>query len=296
MARTFYKEQSERWSRHLQWLRSILCYRPILWRSRVPRLVHRDRRETLLAFAREVAPTAEPARLRHLVGLAKREVLRDRHRTTLGLLVSNDGRGREFMAQFIFKHDGPDVLAPEFQPLDVRQSARWERLKAAMVIDAQDEPAREVRAQQETCNQHLETVKVSIPNVDPRSETSPALLAPSTNPEPLPTLDELAEFYSEWLLAELHPMSWDAITKQTRLEIWRPFKEHKRAAASNAIVSNGAKFRPSCVGSDGFDMNNLYADWGARWLVTKNPNPDTVSKACQEGLRIAGEKWDRKDR
>jgi hypothetical protein len=131
-----YGEQAECWRRFVQYLRCIMCFRPTFRRSTGPRLIHRDRREKLLTLAKEVAPTLDPARLRYLVDLAKREVLRGRHPETLGLLVEDDMRGREFLARFISKHDGPYVLASEFQSLDVQQSERGERMKAGLVLGA----------------------------------------------------------------------------------------------------------------------------------------------------------------
>jgi hypothetical protein len=133
-----YKGQSERWGRFLQWMRCILCYRPTLWKSSALPVFHRDRREMMLARATEVAPTADPALLLHLADLAKREVLRDRHPVTLGMLVSDDVRGREFMARFLIKRIDPEILSTEFQSLDVQQAARGERLKNALVLDEPD--------------------------------------------------------------------------------------------------------------------------------------------------------------
>ena len=40
------------------------------------------------------------------------------------------------LAMFILKHLGPEILVPEFQPLDVRQSDREEKLKRALMFDA----------------------------------------------------------------------------------------------------------------------------------------------------------------
>jgi hypothetical protein len=287
-----YKEQAERWNRFLQWMHCILCYRPTLWKSSALRLIHRDRREKLLELATEVAPTANPAQLRHVVGLAKRELLRGRHPETLGLVVSDDARGREFMARFIGKRMDPEILAPEFQSLDVRQAACGERLKKALVIDEPDEPVHEVQVAATTGEEHRDTAGVPVPSAYSSSDAPADFLAPTANPESIPTQDELTLLYTRWLAREFDPGDWDSITKQTQLEIWRPYREPKRATAANTAVSNDPEIRPDYFGADAFEANNLYAMWGARWLTTKNPNPNAAIEATIEGFRLV-DAWER---
>jgi hypothetical protein len=290
IGRNAYKEQAESWRRHLQFTHCILCYRPVRSRLKSPRLGHRDQREQLLRIAKEVAPTADPARLLELVDLARREVRRGRHGTKLRTLLSDEARAKQFMAQFILKRDGPDVLAPEFQPLDVRQSACGERMKIAMVIDESEESEPEVSVKP-TATEHCHaSAKAATAGVS--SKTPAALSVPVTDPQPVPSLKELALLYTKWLVREFDPGDWGSITKQTQLEIWRPYREPKYATAPKTVVSSDAEIRPAYLGSDAFEANNLYAIWGATWLIAKNPNPNTVARAATEGLRLADE-WER---
>jgi hypothetical protein len=203
IGRNAYKEQAESWRRHLQFMHCILCYRPVLSRLKSPRLLHRDQREQLLRIAKEVAPPADPARLRELVDLARREVRRGRHGTKLRTLLSDEVRAKQFMVQFILKRDSPDILAPKFQPLDVRQAHCGERMKAAMVLE--DESAHAIQTQKKQGEKPRDSPEIPIPTVDNGSEASTAFVTPFLDQKAIPTLEELVELYAGWLLAELIP-------------------------------------------------------------------------------------------
>jgi hypothetical protein len=287
-----YKGQSESWSRFVLYMKSILCCRPVFLKSKALPLMHRNGRDKLFEYAKAVAPAVPPARLKELVVLAKRELLRYRHPVTLGMLVSDEKLGRRFMAKFILKREDPHVLAKEFQSLDIIQSDRGEKLKAALVLDDFDEPAEKVTVIKPSAELRPDTAKPPIPIVDGSFEASAALPAPSTGPGPVPSVKELALLYTQWLARQFDPGDWDSITKQTQLEIWRPYHEPKRATASYTAVSNDPELRPEYLGSDAFEANNVYATWGATWLAAKNPNPNTAARAAAEGLRLADE-WER---
>jgi len=107
-----YGEQAECWRRFLQYMRCILCFRPTFWKSGAMRLFHRDRREKLLALAKEVAPTLDPSHLRHLVNLAKREVLRGRHPETLGLLVEDGYARKGVFGAVLYRSHRPRASRP----------------------------------------------------------------------------------------------------------------------------------------------------------------------------------------
>jgi hypothetical protein len=286
-----YGEQAEIWRRFLQYVHGILCYRPAQRKFSGLRLLHRDQRQKLLELATEVAPTADPALLLHLVDLVKREVLRDRHPVTLGMLVSDDARGLEFMASFLGNHIDPYLLAPEFQSLDIVQSAREEQLKKALVLDQDDDPVDEVQVAGKIVEEPGATTEEPPPRVESLAEAPAAPLASAVT---VSTQQELAEQYAEWLLAEVHPADWESITTQTQDEIWRPTRERRPRTVPKIPPGAGAEFRPSCPGPDAFELNNRYADWGAAWLLAGNPSPNTASKAAREGVRIAKEQWDRR--
>jgi hypothetical protein len=299
-----YGEQAKCWRRFLQWMRCIHCFRPAPWRSSGPRLLHRDQREKLLALAIEVVPTAAPAHLRHLVDLAKREVLRDRHPTTLGLLMSDDTRAREFLAQFIVERDGPDILAPEFQSLDVRQSARGEQLKLALIIDDGEEEglSQEIQAQKKARDVHRNTTKGSVPTANASAEVQTGTLAPADS-QIVPTQQELAEHYAHWLLEEADPADWEAISTQVHYlakyfnssYVWKSASKTVAEAIANAkaadVESTVSEPRSSDVPLTTFDIINFYAEWGARWLLSVNPARTPVRTATVEGIRLAREQW-----
>jgi hypothetical protein len=88
-----------------------------------------------------VLETADQQRIHHLADLARREIRRQRHvkiSPTLRELLLDHDRTRKFLAEFILKRDGPDILVPEFQPLCYRMAALGERMRAAMVLGAPD--------------------------------------------------------------------------------------------------------------------------------------------------------------
>jgi hypothetical protein len=288
-----YKEQAEIWRRFHLYMRSILCLRPDFVKSKALPLMHRNGREKLFEYAKAVAPAVPRASLWRLVILAKREVLRGRHPVTLGMLVSDEKLGRRFMAKFILKReDDPHVLAKEFQSLDIIQSDRGEKLKASLVLDDSDEPAEEISIIKPSAELRSDTAKPPIPSVDRSFEAPAALPGPSTVSGPVSSMKELALLYTQWLAREFDPGDWGSITKQTQLEIWRPYREPKYATAPKTVVSSDTEIRPAYLGSDAFEANNLYAIWGATWLIAKNPNPNTVARAATEGLRLADE-WER---
>ena len=85
-----------------------------------------------------VVATADQQQVHDLADLARREFRRRRHievSATLRALSEDHGKARQFLAQFIVKRLGPEILAPEFQSLDVRQPDRAEKLKLALRID-----------------------------------------------------------------------------------------------------------------------------------------------------------------
>jgi hypothetical protein len=112
--------------------------------------------------------------------LAKRELLRNRHPVTLGMLVSDEKLGRRFMAKFILKREDPHVLAKEFQSLDIIQSDREEKLKAALMLDDLDEPAEEVTVIKPSAELRPETAKPQIRGADCSFDAPAAHLPPST--------------------------------------------------------------------------------------------------------------------
>lgn len=288
-----YKQQAEIWRRFHLYMRSILCLRPDFVKSKALPLMHRNGREKLFEYANAVAPAVPRARLWRLVILAKREVLRDRHPVTLGMLVSDEKLGRRFMANFILKReDDPHVLSKEFQSLDVIQSDREEKLKAALVLDDLDEPAEEVTVIKFSAELRPYTANLLVSGVDCSFEVPAALPAPSAVSGPVPSAKELALLYTQWLAREFDPGDWGSITKQTQLEIWRPYREPKYATAPKTVLSSDAEIRPAYLGSDAFEANNVNAEWGAAWLTAKNSNPHTAASAAAEGLRLANE-WER---
>ena len=288
-----YKEQAEIWRRFLLYLRSILCLRPDFVKSKALPLMHRNGREKLFEYANAVAPAVPRARLWRLVILAKREVLRGRHPVTLGMLVSDEKLGRRFMANFILKReDDPHVLAKEFQSLDIIQSDRGEKLKAALVLDDLDEPAEKVTVILPSAELRPDIANPLVSGVDCSFEAPAALPTPSIDPRPVPSLKELALLYAQWLINKVDPGNWSSITSQTQIEIWRPYREPKRATTPKTAVSTDAEIPPDYLGSDAFEANNVYATWGAAWLTAKNPNPSAVARAATEGLRVADE-WER---
>jgi hypothetical protein len=255
--------------------------------------MHRNGREKLFEYAKAVAPAVPRARLWRLVILAKREVLRGRHPVTLGMLLSDEKLGRQFMAKFILKReDDPHVLAKEYQPLDIIQSDRGEKLKAGLVTDDLDEPVEKVTVIKPSAELRSDTTKPPIPSFDRSFEAPAALSGPSTVSVPVSSVKELALLYTQWLTRQFDPGDWGSITKQTQLEIWRPYREARRATVPKPVVSTDPDIRPEYLGSDAFEANNVNAEWGAAWLTAKNSNPHTAASAATEGLRLADE-WER---
>jgi len=266
-----YKQQAKIWHRFLLYMRSILCLRPVFLKSKALPLMHRNGREKLFEYAKAVAPTADPSRLKELVILAKREVLRDCHPVTFGMLVSDEKLGRRFMADFILNREDPHVLAKEFQSLDIIQSERAEKLKAALVLDDFDEPA--------------ETVTVIKPSAElhPDIAELPILVVPALN--------ELTVHFVRWLIAECIRGDWEMVTGQTRLWI-RHYHEIKYPLPSTTLDLSSSEFRPNYAGDDTGDLLRVFGGWGATRLLSQNADPRIAGKAAADGLRLAIE-WDR---
>ena len=238
-----YGEQTACWHRFLQYIHSVLCFRPVLWRSSAQRIFHRDRREMMLAHATDVAPTADPAQLRRLVDLAKREIQRDRHPVTLGMLASNETLGREFMAGFLVKHIDPYLLTPEFQPLCILQSVREEQLKKALVFDQDDEPLDEVQVAEQIVVEQGYATDVPLPGVESPAEVPAAPLV-SAIPKILPTQQEFAEHYAQWLLEEADPEYWADINKQIQYLAWKYTSRYARETTSKTIAEAIVEAKP----------------------------------------------------
>jgi hypothetical protein len=298
-----YGEQTARWRKFLKYVHCILCYRPAQWKTSALRLIHRDQREMMLARATEVAPTAEPAQLLRFVDLAKREIQRYRHPVTLGMLASNETLGREFMAGFLLKHIDPYRLAPEFQSLDILQSTRGEQLKKALVLDQDDEPAYEAQVAEMIVEEQGDTTEVPLPSVESPAEVPAAPLV-SAIPKTLPTQQELAEHYAQWLLEEVDPADWEKINKLIQYLAWNETNRFVRETNSKtiaeaiieakpietktahvALLSIEVQHRDEPLTLD--DIINFNAEWGASWLLAVNPAPAPACNANVEGIRLA---------
>jgi hypothetical protein len=136
-----YKEKADRWSHFVEWMQyNLLYYRPRRQSSKYVTLFYKEQRETMRALAMQVVvETADQLRIHQVADLARREIRRQRHvevSPTLRALLEDREKARQFLARFILKRLGPEILIPEFQPLDVRQSDRGEKLKLALRIDA----------------------------------------------------------------------------------------------------------------------------------------------------------------
>ena len=302
-----YGEQAECWRRFLQYIHSILCFRPTLWKSIASRVFHIDRREKVLALAVAVAPTADPVQLGQMADLAKRELLRGRHPETLGMVVSDDACGGKFMARFLRNRIDPYLLAPEFQALDIRQSARGELLKKALVLDEPDEPVCEVQVSEKIGDEHRNIIEVPFQSAESPAEVPAAPLV-STIPTILPTQQKLAEHYAQWLLGEADPEYWPEINQQIQHLAWNFTRRYVRETTSKTIAEAIVEAKPSetktvhvaalsmevqasDVPLSALDIINFYAEWGASWLLAVNPDRTPACNATVEGLRLAREQW-----
>jgi hypothetical protein len=135
-----YKEESDRWTHFVEWMRyNLLYYRPRRKSYKHGTLFYKDQRETMRALAMQVVvETADQEQIHHFADLARREIRRQRHGMTLRSLLEDHDQVRQFLAKFILKRDGPDILAPKFQPLCVCMADRAERLKLALVLGGVD--------------------------------------------------------------------------------------------------------------------------------------------------------------
>ena len=136
-----YKEKAGRWSHFVEWMHSnLLYYCPRRQEHKGVTLFYKEQRETMRALAMQVVvETADPLRIYRVADLARREIRRQRHvevSPTLRALLEDHVKARQFLAMFILKRLGPEILVPEFQSLDVRQSDREEKLKRALMFDA----------------------------------------------------------------------------------------------------------------------------------------------------------------
>ncbi len=136
-----YKEESDRWTHFVEWMRyNLLYYRPRRKSYKQGTLFYKEQRDALRALAMQVVvAAADQQQVHHLADLARRELRRRRHvevSPTLRALLKDHEKARQFLAMFILKRGGPDILFPEFQPLCVRMANRAERLTLALCIDA----------------------------------------------------------------------------------------------------------------------------------------------------------------
>jgi hypothetical protein len=136
-----YEEKADRWSHFVEWMRyNLLYYRPRRPSNKNGTLFYKEERETMRKLAMQVViETADQQQIHRLVDQARRELRRQRHvevSPTLRALLKDHEKARQFLAMFILKHLDPEILVPEFQSLDVRQSGREEKLKRALMFDA----------------------------------------------------------------------------------------------------------------------------------------------------------------
>jgi hypothetical protein len=135
-----YKEKADRWSHFAEWMRyNLLYYRSRRSSNKNSTLFHKEQRETMRALAMQVVvETADQLQIYHLADLARREIRRHRHvevSPTLRALLEYREKARQFLASFFLKRLDPEILVPEFQSLDVRQSNCGEKLKRALRFD-----------------------------------------------------------------------------------------------------------------------------------------------------------------
>lgn len=133
-----YEEKDDCWSHFVEWMHhNPFYYRPRRQEHEGLTRAYKEQREEVRALVMQVVvETADQRQIHHVVELARRELRRQRHVEVSPTLRADHEKARQFLAMFILKHLGPEVLVPEFQPLDVRQSDREEKLKRALMFDA----------------------------------------------------------------------------------------------------------------------------------------------------------------
>jgi len=133
-----YKEKADRWGHFVEWMRFNLLSPRLRRKTRNGVwLLRKEQRETMRELAMQVVvETADQTQIYHLADLARREIRRGRHGTTLRALLADHDKARQFLAIFFLKRLDPEILVPEFQPLCVLQSNCGEQLKRALQLDA----------------------------------------------------------------------------------------------------------------------------------------------------------------
>ena len=136
-----YQDQASRWEHFSEWLRhNVLYYRPRRQSNKHRTRLYTEQRDAMRALAMQVVvETADREQIYHVVDLARRELRRKRHvevSPTLRALLNDPEKARQFLAKFLIERLDPEILRPEFQSLDVRQSNLGERLKLALKIGA----------------------------------------------------------------------------------------------------------------------------------------------------------------
>jgi hypothetical protein len=87
-------------------------------------------------LAMQVVIETADYQLHRLANQGRRSIRRLRHETTLWALLADHDKARQFLAHFILRRECMVLLRPEFVPECFRASMRYEKLKAAIMQDA----------------------------------------------------------------------------------------------------------------------------------------------------------------
>jgi hypothetical protein len=294
---TAYREEANRWSRFVQWCRAkLLRLRPL---KRVFKMtLYKEQRETTRALAMEVVvETADRTRIHHLADLARRELRRGRHDTTLRSLLSDHDKTRRFLAEFIMDRDGVEIIRYEYQPLAIRASLRDDKFLSALCLGGEDYD----KANQQPANLHpacqskkeAHQAKRRVPELAPGVSTIPPQAEPRETGE-IPPAD-LVRFLAHWFLNEVEPGYRHDVASELKMQVWTMADHYLRPTAATNVPDIIAECRLELNSSNAAEVIGLYASWGARWLLAVNRDLALVCTVIDNGYRSANEQQEKLD-
>lgn len=131
----------ESWRQFRVWCHwNIFRFKPRRWTT--PGNVRKQQREQTRSLALSmVTEKADPKFVSHLADLARREVRRGRHGTTLRELLGDQQKTVRFFKEFLWMRLDlerlHELLKPQFQPECLLAAARTEKMKAVSVVEVE---------------------------------------------------------------------------------------------------------------------------------------------------------------
>lgn len=195
----------------------------------------------------------------------------------------------QFLAKFIMKREGMNLLRPEFQPKALRASMHDESFKAALSKEgfACPSPVTSVAAPAALTNVHERLRESPIKEVAEKGEMQ---LCSERASSPA---SDLSRHLARWFMDEVDAGYRQDVASEIKTQVWKWADYHRATAAATKVADVIAECQPDIGGSRAYDLINFYSEWGTKWLLALNPDIGVVCSIVGTGLCLANEQWER---